>query len=87
MGQPGVDLTGWEDKGLCCFVCVLEHVRSWTSINSPEIDGHSVLKQLAGSLNQKLLSPLGNLQFQPLALRVKEAPSLPSALLCSQTML
>ena len=57
-------------QGSCRFVCEHKHVCSWTSISSPGIGCHSALKQMVRLLNRKLLSPLGNIQFQPLALRV-----------------
>lgn len=69
--------------GSCCFVCEHKHVYSQTSINSPEIGCHSALKQMVSLLNRKLLSPLGNIQFQPLALRVKEPPLFPVCLALS----
>ena len=61
------------------------------SINSPEIGCLSALKQMVSLLSRKLLSPLGNIQFQSLALRVKQPPlfpvcfavSLNNALMCA----
>lgn len=84
---PGVGLRGLQDRGLCCFVCVHKCVHTDNPSTGQKLDSHSVLKQTACLLNWKLLSPLGNTQFQQLALKGKEPPSFQSALLCSQTML